>query len=635
MKKNLLTLSAILATSLSFSQVVMSENFDGGTTLPAGWTQSNVDGLTPNSNLPISFGSNAWVVAALSAGNNIAVSTSWYSSPGTSNDWLISPQIAVPNATGYECQFDVKASDPSYPDGFKVYISTTGNTVADFGTTPVLTVPAAPSAAFTMQSINLDAYQGQNIYVAIQNYSNDMYMLFLDNFKVRKPVNDDAILVSSTIEHYTLINTSKILNLTVKNDGANPITSVTVEWNDGTPHSQTIATNIALNATANISHPIAVSSSTAIEKDIAITITQVNGNTDPNPSNNTGSDFIAFVSQNSPKVVVIEEGTGTWCGWCPRGAVAMEYMDQNHAATFAGIAVHNNDPMTVTAYDAGAAFSGFPGANVDRVILGGDVSNADFETYHNDRKDLITPASIDVVSSGSGNTVSLTVNATFRTAISSADSKYRLAVVMSEDNVTGTSSGYSQSNYYSSSSNNVPLTGAGHNWQTEPNPVPAASMEYDHVGRALLGGYNGQANSVPTTIADGQTISYNFTYNVPATSNRSNMHAVAMLINQITGEILNAKSVSVGTAGLTEASTINMEVYPNPASEAVNVKFDGKGGSYQVSLIDLTGRTVASSQVDANGVTSVAIPVKGLKAGSYLVSVANETGSFTQQVVVK
>lgn len=628
MKKNLLTLSAILATSLSFSQVVMSENFDGGTTLPAGWTQSNEDGLTPNSNLPISFGSNAWVVAQYSAGNNIAVSTSWYSSPGTSNDWLISPQIAVPNATGYECQFDVKASDPSYPDGFKVYISTTGNTVADFGTTPVLTVPAAPSAAFTMQSINLDAYQGQNIYVAIQNYSNDKYLLFLDNFKVRKPVNDDAILVSSTLNRYSLTNTNNTLGLTVKNDGANLITSITVDWNDGTSHSNVISTNIAPGATATINHPVPVSYATVVEENISVEITAVNSNSDGNPSNNTSANIINTVSQNSTKVVLIEEGTGTWCGYCPRGAVAMDYMDQNHPTTFAGVAVHNGDPMTVTAYDNGADFSGFPGANVDRVILGGDVSNNDFETYHNDRKDLIVPAGLDLTATINGNAITLNASATFRTPFTA--SNFRLGVIMSEDNVTGTGSGYNQTNYYA---NNA--LGAMGGFESLPDPVPAAQMVYNHVGRALLGGYDGQTGSVPAAITDGQVVNYTFNYTVPSTSVRGNMHATLVLIDQANGEVVNAKQIPLTQLSVAENTTINMEVYPNPASEAVNVKFDGKGGSYQVSLIDLTGRTVASSQVDANGVTSVAIPVKGLKAGSYLVSVANETGSFTQQVVVK
>ena len=43
------------------------------------------------------------------------------------------------------------------------------------------------------------------------------------------------------------------------------------------------------------------------------------------------------------KIVVGEEGTGTWCGWCPRGSVAMNWMDEKYYGYWQGIAVHNND----------------------------------------------------------------------------------------------------------------------------------------------------------------------------------------------------------------------------------------------------------------------------------------------------
>ena len=40
------------------------------------------------------------------------------------------------------------------------------------------------------------------------------------------------------------------------------------------------------------------------------------------------------------RVTVVEEGTGTWCGWCVRGIVALEYMRENYPDKFIGIGVH-------------------------------------------------------------------------------------------------------------------------------------------------------------------------------------------------------------------------------------------------------------------------------------------------------
>ena len=79
MKKNLLFVSAILASTVSFGQTIFSENFDAALTLPAGWAVHNVDALTPATN--VNYVTDAWVARAATApltGNQM-VSTSWYS----------------------------------------------------------------------------------------------------------------------------------------------------------------------------------------------------------------------------------------------------------------------------------------------------------------------------------------------------------------------------------------------------------------------------------------------------------------------------------------------------------------------------------------------------------------------------
>lgn len=629
MKKTLLILSAVFLSGFSFSQVIMSENFDAALTLPAGWAQYNQDGLTPATNVNY-MGTNGWIIRANSetgAGNH-AVSTSWYTPAGVSNDWLVSPQVAIPASGTIALRFDAMAPDVDYLDGFKVYVSTTGNTPADFVGAPILTQPAAANT-YTTYSASLAAYAGQNIYVAIQNYSNDMFLLFVDNFTVLQLVPDDANLLSSTLTRYSQVSTNNTLSMSVKNDGSNTITSLTVNWNDGIDHSSVIAVNIASGATANVSHPTAVNYATALEKNIAITITNVNGNVDPNMTNNADSKLFNTVSQLASKSVVLEEGTGTWCGWCPRGAVAMDYMVATYPTDFIGIAVHNGDPMTVTAYDAAADFGGYPSCNVDRVLLDQTVSQTAFVSYYNARTNLIVPAAISAVNSGTGSNVVIDVSATFYTPFAAAD--YRLGVIMVEDDVTGTTSGYNQVNYYEGGAN-----GAMGGYESLPDPVPAAQMVYNHVGRALLGGYAGQSGSVPAAITDGQVVSYTFNYTVPATSQAPYMSAVAVLIDNATGEIVNAAKVDMSGANVSEIETIGMEVYPNPAVNVVNVKFEANGGEYTLSITDLAGRVVATTVVsNASGMQNVVLPVEELVSGNYLITVAKEGASFTQNLIVK
>jgi hypothetical protein len=628
MKKLLFTVSALLLAGHSFSQTIMSENFDAATTLPTGWTQLNIDALTPATGVSF-MGTSGWIARPKATGStdNQAVSTSWYTPAGISNDWLISPSIAVPASGVNVVQFDAMAPDANYLDGFKVYISTSPITAASLPTTAVLTVPAAANT-YTSYSASLASFAGQNIYVAIQNYSNDMYLLFVDNFKVRTVINNDAILSSASLNRYSAVSTNNNLVLDVKNDGANAITALTVNWNDGTDHIQTITgLNIAPGASANVTHPTAVSYATVVEKNINVTITAVNGAVDA--TNVTAAKKINTVSQIVEKTVVIEEGTGTWCVWCPRGAVAMEYMYDTYPTRFIGVAVHNGDPMTVTEYDNGANLSGFPGCNVDRALKDESVSKSLFEGYYNARKDITIPAAIAATATWNGANVSVAVTSTFKTVFANAN--YRLGVIMIEDKVTGTGAAYNQANAYAGGTNGV-MGG----YESLPNPVPAAQMVYDHVGRALLGGYDGQAASVPASITNNQAVNYTFNYTVPATSKRYLMSAIAVLIDNTTGEIINATKVALTAAGVEEVATIGMEVYPNPASGSVTVKFDATSADYAVAITDLSGRQVAARTItNANGSQTVEMPIEGLATGNYLVTVSSNGASFTQNLMVK
>jgi hypothetical protein len=631
MKKILFSVASLLLLSNIESQVIFTENFDGGLTLPSGWTQSNVDGLTVATDLSdLNFGTNAWIILANSStGSNDAVSTSWYTPAGMSNDWLISPQVAIPATGTYMLSFDAMAPDANYADGFKVYISTGGNTVADFGTSAVLTVAAAPQV-YTGYSVDLSSYAGQSIYFAVQNNSNDMFLLRTDNFVVRQPSPDDAILQSASINRYSLINTNNTLALSVKNDGNNPITNLTVNWNDGADHSSVITTSIAPGATASINHPTAVNYALAFEKNLNITITNVNGNTDPVPANNVGTTVITTMSVATLRNPLFEEATGTWCGWCPRGTVGMNYMSDNHP-DFVGVAVHNGDPMTVAEYDnaIGAYIGGYPSAVVDRE-LEEDPSSNNLEAIYNERKVMLTIASADASISISGSTVTVNASASFHSAVTG---EYRLGLIIVEDSLSGTESDWAQANYYSGGGSGV-MGG----FETLGDPVPAADMVYNHVGVALVGGFDGQAGSIPAPVNDGTVATYAFNYTVPTTSHIENMHGIIVIIDNATGKIVNSvkKELKSSGIGISENSKINFNVFPNPSTDFVNVEFEAKNSEYIVSVIDITGKIVKSNSYNnLSGATTVKVDLNDLKSGNYLIGLSTNGESFTQNVVKK
>jgi len=623
MKKITLLVTLLLSSFYGFSQTYYSTDFESGLD---GWTATD---LTPDG-----YG---WEVLNASTinpglGTGSLMSFSYVNNTGiTPNNLITSPAIDLTGVTGPNISlFYDQASNANYPsEHYAVYVTTSNDPTAILATTPVFETTIS-NGTLVNKSINISSYIGQTVYVSYRHFDCfDQYFLIIDNVKIKSVLQNDVQLVSAKLNRYALINSTNTLTFSVKNTGSNAVTNLTINWNDGVDdHLLTVNKNIAVGATGTVIHPTTVQYNSVVEKNLALSITQVNGNVDSDLSNNTGVAKFNTVSQTSLKKVLFEEGTGTWCGWCPRGAVAMEYMTTTYPDQFIGVAVHNGDPMTLAAYDNGADFSGFPGMNVDRVVLGADVSQSSMTSNLNTRKLLVTPVSLEASGNVSGSNITINANATFRTVFSAAN--YRLGVIISEDNVTGTASGYKQTNYYAGGANG-PMGG----YELLPSSVPANQMVYDHVGRALLGGYAGQANSVPSAIGDGQTVSYTFNYTVPATSNIANMHAVLVLIDQDNGEIINAKSAELATLAIPENNTSStFEIYPNPSSDFFNIS-NLKSGDYTISIYDMSGRLIQINKEEAIDNQIISISLKGISRGEYIVNIASGNSSYSKQLLVK
>jgi len=240
-------------------------------------------------------------------------------------------------------------------------------------------------------------------------------------------------------------------------------------------------------------------------------------------------------------------------------------------------------------------------------------------------------AAVDINANATLNGTELTVDASaiFRASFSSVD--YRLAVILTEDGVTGTSSGYNQANAYAGGGNG-PMGG----YENLPNPVPAADMVYDHVARAILGSFDGQVGSIPASIdADGE-YTYTFNYSIPADFAEENMHIVVVVVDNATGNILNANTFGMAPNSNTEiASPIDLKVFPNPTASNVNVTFDAEG-DYQVYITNISGKLMASKQfTNLSGEQVVEFDVSGYAAGSYVLTVSGEQSSYSKTVIIK
>ncbi len=132
---------------------------------------------------------NGWDISALTAhtGTYVATSASYDNNSGElfPDNWLISPAITLPNDRDMQLSWWEVGQDASWPDEtYSVYISTTGNTTADFNTTELQPMFTA-TAAYVNHIINLAAYRGETIWIAYRHYDcSDLYQLNIDDISV-------------------------------------------------------------------------------------------------------------------------------------------------------------------------------------------------------------------------------------------------------------------------------------------------------------------------------------------------------------------------------------------------------------------------------------------------------------------
>lgn len=388
--------------------------------------------------------------------------------------------------------------------------------------------------------------------------------------------------------------------------------------------------DIAPGATYDFEHGTMYASVTGIHT-LEISVAQPNGNTDENLDDNTKSTKLIVVDEVFNKVVVGEEATGTWCGWCVRGHVGLKDMEHNHDDTeWIGIAVHNGDPMADTEYDGkiSAMVSGYPSGVINRDT---EVDPEDFELLGFQAKSSDIPVGKVAISRAKMDeaTRNITVTTTSTFALDIADADYNLSMIIVEDGVTGTTSGFDQVNYYAQLNISI-LDHEGIDWSTLGQPIPAADMVYNHVGREIVGGWNGVNKSVPASVTYNTPNEYVFTTTIPDTYNAENVKVVVLLLDNETGAIVNAAQehleIAVGTHEVGDASIIT--IYPNPTTGLITV--DAIAGS-DILVYDLLGKIVYKSTL-TNDKSN--INLNGLQNGTYSVEIINNNTVYSKKVVL-
>ena len=244
---------------------------------------------------------------------------------------------------------------------------------------------------------------------------------------------------------------------------------------------------------------------------------------------------------------IMEEYTGTWCGWCVRGIVGMGLLREQLGEEFIGVAYHNSDPMQImNQYGYPNTINGFPSAFLDRThsvdayygfgdTPGGIVS--DYQAL----ADIATTAGIEVVAHWTSDAkTEISVDMTTYFTENNTNAKYALEVMLGADDLYGTASGWNQANYYSgySSYNSDPYLKP---WVSRPSTVSGL-----HFNDVLIFTSSRISSSIPTTITAYEDYTYNYTFPLtklqkPAlVQNKDNLYIVVLVVDTSNGKVINA-----------------------------------------------------------------------------------------------
>jgi len=376
-------------------------------------------------------------------------------------------------------------------------------------------------------------------------------------------------------------------DLTVKNGGANDISSLDVctRVSNGTEYKFTKNFDTPIQANEIVTFAVEnVPNEVPGFYTLSSTVTGINGSEINNPTTLEGS-FSTF-SGGYKRNLVIEEATGTWCGYCPRGIVMMEYLKEKYP-DWIRIAIHDGDAMQASGYNGFISdfVPGYPYSICNRAV---EISPmGDYDEYYAPAYEYYTsfPAYVDVKMSTTCSEDKKTVNIKAETEFAlPLDTQHYLSFVIVEDNVGP----YSQNNGYSGASYDV------WGWEKKGKSV---KMMYDDVARTIVD-YPGIYGSLPSKIEADKI--YEYELSIPITSVKNDtFRVVAMVTNNKTKEIVNAKEIicykdnGVGVEGVTDnAGSVDIRVVDGDIIVT---------GAANVAVYTLDGRKVGTQGL-GNGV---------------------------------
>lgn len=378
------------------------------------------------------------------------------------------------------------------------------------------------------------------------------------------------------------------------------------------------------------------------------------------------------VSTGTTKYVLLEEATGTWCGYCPDGA---QIIEQDITCSSCSTEPYTNviswhgpaaspyfEPLAVTGdpFNTAAPYDslGFPSGVIDRAggtnswgTAGMSMDRGAWQTNITNRAGTSANFQVDVYGQYNPSTRVLTVTV-YGKALSALTGTWNINAFLEEDSISSATypqhsymySGPTSSWFYNLCASICP----GYSDCASCAIIPSANYAHMDVARAILSTSNSLwGDAAFTNPASGTTVGKTYTYTVPAAYNPTYLKVIGLVEksggNVYTRPIENSIVSRVRlmpSSGLevAEVKTMqNVELFPNPASNAITVKgtLDNPTDT-RVVVYNSIGQVVSDNNYKANGsMFYETISLDKLSSGIYFMHIINNGERITKKFTIE
>lgn len=614
-------------------------DFEAG--IPDGFTTYDRDGQTLYFTM-IQAGfkqGDAWITKreeGLSPTNYYAASTSKYKystgeTPQPADDWLVTKKIYVRGGNAVlkwkgRSICDQQKNKSSY----QVMVSTTGNTPEDFHGEPVFSIDEEASNGWRQHEVSLAQFEGKEIYIAFVNNSLNKEILAIDNLEVKGGKGLCELTVNTGDHVYGTNAVSVDGTITAYSDV--PVTEFKAYYTYQGKTFSTSVSGLSLRKHQSCSFSFDEKIPVAFGDTVKYKVwAEVNGQT----QDTIDCQTVSFLFMPQRKTVV-EEGTGMWCVYCPKGIVAMDILQKKYPEKFIGLALHYTDPLAVDDYVDALKFPGYPSGWFNRKYLCADpmvlvendgvsmytTTNGGFESYFLAAEKEPTLADITLTAHVENGKIK--TEATSRFAINIDEADYQLAFALTEDNVTDPT--YYQDNGFAGGD---ALLGG---YESQPKRITAPI--FNHVARGIYDDYLGVPGSIPTQLVAGESYKFEYTIDVPTSiKSLANSRLIAMLLDRKTGEIVNANTVELLASGIENVKTDEPSLTFHSSGNDCCIDFKSASTSpVSIRVYRCDGTTVATRQTDRLVTDGVycRIPMNG-KSGVFVVTATQDNKTVARK----